>query len=68
MKDRGGGVCSIKFSFKERGAMHHEYLCLLQESMHDVMKKMEDDSDEKIEEMIDDISTNDMFGSSILSM
>ncbi|XP_023334721.1 uncharacterized protein LOC111706160 isoform X5 [Eurytemora carolleeae] len=38
------------------------------ESMHDVMKKMEDDSDEKIEEMIDDISTNEMFGSSILSM
>jgi len=36
--------------------------------MHDVMKKMEDDSDEKIEEMIDDISTNEMFGSSILSM
>ena len=29
---------------------------------------MEDDDDEKIEEMIDDISTNEMFGSSILSM
>ena len=28
---------------------------------------MEEEDDEKIEEMIDDISTNEMFGSSILS-
>ena len=34
----------------------------------EVVKRMEDDDDEKIEEMIDDISTNEMFGSSILSM
>ena len=34
----------------------------------DIVKRMEDDDDEKIEEMIDDISTNEMFGSSILSM
>ena len=29
---------------------------------------MEEEDDEKIEEMIDDISTNEMFGSSILPM
>lgn len=34
----------------------------------EVVRKMEEDDDEKIEEMIDDISTNEMFGSSILSM
>ena len=34
----------------------------------EIVKRMEDDDDEKIEEMIDDISTNEMFGSSILSM
>ena len=34
----------------------------------EVVRKMEEEDDEKIEEMIDDISTNEMFGSSILSM
>jgi len=34
----------------------------------EIVKQMEEDDDEKIEEMIDDISTNEMFGSSILSM
>ena len=34
----------------------------------EVVRKMEEDDDDKIEEMIDDISTNEMFGSSILSM
>ena len=34
----------------------------------EVVKRMEDDDDEKIEEMIGDISTNEMFESSILSM
>ena len=34
----------------------------------EVVKKLEEEDDEKIEEMIDDISTNEMFGSSILSM
>jgi len=34
----------------------------------EVVKRMEEEDDEKIEEMIDDISTNEMFGSSILSM
>ena len=34
----------------------------------EVVRKLEEEDDEKIEEMIDDISTNEMFGSSILSM
>ena len=32
-----------------------------------ICRRMEEEDDEKIEEMIDDISTNEMFGSSILS-
>ena len=32
-----------------------------------VIRRLEEEDDEKIEEMIDDISTNEMFGSSILS-
>lgn len=34
----------------------------------EVVRKLEEEDDDKIEEMIDDISTNEMFGSSILSM
>ena len=40
----------------------------LKENTNAILKKLEDDTDEKIEELIDDISTNEMFGSSILSM
>ena len=32
-----------------------------------ICRRLEEEDDEKIEEMIDDISTNEMFGSSILS-
>ena len=32
-----------------------------------ISRRLEEEDDEKIEEMIDDISTNEMFGSSILS-
>ena len=32
-----------------------------------ICRRLEEEDDDKIEEMIDDISTNEMFGSSILS-
>jgi len=37
------------------------------ERENEVIRRLEEEDDEKIEEMIDDISTNEMFGSSILS-
>jgi len=37
------------------------------ERENDVIRRLEEEDDDKIEEMIDDISTNEMFGSSILS-
>jgi hypothetical protein len=39
-----------------------------QESTKAIVRKLEEDTEERIEEMIDDLSTNEMFGSSILSL
>ena len=37
------------------------------DTIAELLESSEEEDDEKIEEMIDDISTNEMFGSSILS-
>ena len=45
-----------------------EIMYLLQENTKAIVRKLEEDTEERIEEMIDDLSTNEMFGSSILSL
>jgi hypothetical protein len=63
-------ILLLGYSFMPPNTAHSHIsrILILKENTKAVVRNLEEDTEERIEEMIDDLSTNEMFGSSILSL